>query len=173
VTYYGYTKSEEPNLVTDAETNDTVSVYNERGLLTQVIDANGDVNDVTDAEGKTTHYEYDAFGRLVYTTYPDDSYEAFTYDKNSNLTSRTNRSGDTIYYEYDAMNRLTVKNRPGDPNITFLYDITGRIYDVNDAGDITEYYYDRIGRISDVNDPKERKRGQAFVLGIDICVFLV
>jgi hypothetical protein len=48
---------------------------------------------------------------------------------------------------------LTVKNRPGDPNITFLYDITGRIYDVNDAGDITEYYYDRIGRISDVNDP--------------------
>jgi YD repeat-containing protein len=61
VTYYGYTKSEEPNLVTDAETNDTVSVYNERGLLTQVIDANddsttyrytanGDVNDVTDAE---------------------------------------------------------------------------------------------------------------------------
>jgi YD repeat-containing protein len=80
----------------------------------------------------------------------------FTYDKNSNLTSRTNRAGDTIYYEYDAMNRLTVKNRPGDPNITFLNDITGRIYDVNDAGDITEYYYDRLGRISDVNDPEER-----------------
>ena len=54
------------------------------------------------------------------------------------------------------MNRLTVKNRPGDPNITFLYDIAGRIYDVNDAGDITEYYYDRIGRISDVNDPEDR-----------------
>jgi YD repeat-containing protein len=51
---------------------------------------------------------------------------------------------------------LTVKNRPGDPNIAFLYDIAGRIYDVNDAGDITEYYYDRIGRISDVNDPEDR-----------------
>ena len=89
-------------------------------------------------KSNTIHYEYDAFGRLIHTIYPDDSNEVFTYDKNSNLTSRTNRAGDTIYYEYDAMNRLTVKNRPGDPNITFLYDITGRIYD--DA--LFKLYYD-------------------------------
>ncbi|MHC4302217.1 MAG: hypothetical protein ACYS7Y_33575, partial [Planctomycetota bacterium] len=167
VTYYGYTRNEDPNIVTDAESNDTVSVYDERGLLTEVIDANddsttyrytanGDVNDVTDARGNTTHYEYDAFGRLIYTTYPDDTYEERTYDKNSNITSKTSRAGDTIYYEYDAMNRLTVKNRPGDPNLVYTYDIAGRIYDVNDAGDITEYYYDRVGRTVDVNDPEDR-----------------
>ncbi|MHC4120005.1 MAG: RHS repeat domain-containing protein [Planctomycetota bacterium] len=33
--------------------------------------ANGDVNDVTDAKGNTTHYEYDALSRL--TQIVDDS----------------------------------------------------------------------------------------------------
>ncbi len=167
VTHYSYTRSEEPNTVTDAENHSTTSIYNERGLPVQVLDANddpttyaytanGDANDVKDAKSNRTRYEYDKFGRLIRITYPDDSFEAFTYDKNSNILSRTQRNGDIIRYQYDALKRLRVKSRPGEPNLVYTYDLGGRIYDVNDGGQVTEYYYDGIGRVTDVNDPEDR-----------------
>jgi RHS repeat-associated protein len=167
MTHYGYTKNGEPNIVTDAENHSITSVFNERALPVQLFDANddpttytytpnGDANDVQDAKNNKTRYEYDKFGRLLRTTYPDNSYETFTYDKNSSVTSRTKRNGDIINYEYDALRRLRVKTRPAEPNIVYTYDIAGRVYDVNDAGNITEYYYDRIGRLVDVNDPANR-----------------
>ncbi|MCK5612960.1 RHS repeat protein [Candidatus Pacearchaeota archaeon] len=162
ITTYGYTRSEEPNLVVDAEDHNTISLYNERGLLVQVTDANGgftrytytangDINDVNDAKGNMTSYEYDGFGRLVCFTYPDDSNEVFSYNKNSNITSKKNRTDQIIYYEYDALNRLEVKNRPGEPNIVFDYDIASRVTEVDGGGGITSYLYDRIGRVNDVN----------------------
>ena len=121
------------------------SVYNERGLLIQVstptmilppmrTPPTATRTTSQDAKSNKTHYEYDKFGRLIRITYPDDSFEAFTYDKNSNVLSRTQRNGDTIRYEYDALKRLRVKSRPGEPNLVYTYDIAGRIYDVNDGG---------------------------------------
>ena len=167
VTLYGYNLNEEPNIVTDAETNNTVSVYNERGLLWKVTDANnniteysydnnGNLKQIEDPKGNITLYNYDGFGRLICVTYPDDTNEVFAYDKNSNLISEKNRTDETIYYEYDALKRLVVKNRPSEPNITFLYNIAGRLLDIDDRGNVTQYSYDRIGRVSDINDPEDR-----------------
>ncbi|MCK4886133.1 MAG: hypothetical protein KAS96_02030 [Planctomycetes bacterium] len=167
LTSYGYNKNEDPNIITDPNLNSTISEYDERGLLRSMTDANdnmteysydknGNLKIIIDPNDNITTYDYDPFGRLELITYPDDSNEIFSYDKNSNLLSKTNRAEQIISYEYDALNRLEVVNRPGEPNIVYTYDIAGRIYDVNDRGDITEFYYDRIGRVTDVNDPEDR-----------------
>ena len=173
VTTYGYNKNEEPNLITDAEDNSTISEYNERGLLAKVTDANGGVTkytytpngmlaDINDPNGNITKYDYDGFDRLKTIAYPNDTNEVFGYDKNSNVISKKNRKGETIYYEYDALNRLKVKNRPDDPNITYLYDIAGRVVEIDDGrsvangGGLTTYTYDRIGRVKEVNDIESR-----------------
>jgi len=166
-TVYGYTKNEDPNIATDAELHDTVSQYDERGLLRSVTDANdnitqysydknGNLKTITDPNSNITTYYYDPFGRLIVIKYPDYSNEIFSYDKNSNLLSKINRAWQIISYEYDALNRLAVVNRPGEPNIVYTYDIAGRVDHVNDRGNITEFYYDRVGRLTDVNDPEDR-----------------
>jgi YD repeat-containing protein len=129
ITAYGYTKSEEPNIVTDAESNKTSNI---------------------------TKYDYDVLGRLHCATYPDNTTEEFTYDKNSNILSRKNRGGDTIYFGYDALNRMIWKRRPNEPNMTFAYDIAGRLTENNDNSKLTSYYYDRIGRVKEVIDSEDR-----------------
>ena len=49
-----------------------------------------------DANGHTTAFAYDRFDRLVTTTHPPGSTEAFTYDANSNVLMLKTRAGDTI-----------------------------------------------------------------------------
>ncbi|MHC4122456.1 MAG: RHS repeat-associated core domain-containing protein [Planctomycetota bacterium] len=167
ITTSSYDASENLSDVNDAEENNTNYQYDERDLLWKVTDANGNVTEynytlngklakIIAPDGNETNYSYDGFDRLECITYPDDTNEVFGYDKNSNLTSQKNRKDEIIYYEYDAMNRVKVKDRPGDPNIIYRYDIASRLYDVNDGGNVTEFYYDRIGRITDVNDPEDR-----------------
>ncbi len=55
---------------------------------------------VTDANGNTTSYAYDRFGRLARTTFPDtpttqDDYEELTLDDAGNVTNRRPRDGNT------------------------------------------------------------------------------
>lgn len=173
ITRFGYDEAGNLSDVNDAEENNTVYEYDERGLSWKVTDANGGVTEysytlngdlakVEDANGNITTYEYDGFNRLVCITYPDDTNKVYGYDKNSKVTGFTNRAGDTISYQYDALGRMTVKTRPSEPNIYFRYDIAGRLYDVNDGravsqgGGITSFEYDRVGRVTEVNDIEGR-----------------
>lgn len=173
VTKLGYTKNEDPNLITDAEDNSTKSIYDERGLLTQVIDANDGVTsyaydenanliEIKDAKGNTTSYAYDDFNRLIRTRYADQNTELIQYDKNGNITTITNRQGQTIRYEYDALDRPIRKTRPQEAPIEYSYDITGRVTDVNDGTLHTKYSYDRLGRLTSVGDHAQRTVAYAY-----------
>jgi YD repeat-containing protein len=61
---------------------------------------------ITDGKGNTTTYEYNGFGRLAKTTYPDQTFEYFGYDPNGNLTVHWTRAGQRIDMWYDTRNRL-------------------------------------------------------------------
>ncbi len=97
----------------------------------------GEVETARDANGNTTTYSYDGFGRQIKVRYPlpatasgassQTDYEELGYDANGNITSRRRRDGQTIGYSYDALNRMTVKDIPGGTaaDVYYGYDLSG------------------------------------------------
>ena len=96
----------------------------------------GKVEEVIDANGNRSRYQYDALDRLQrwyfpvsarYSGYDASSqttalatagahnpsdYEEYGYDANGNRTSLRKRDGSVFSYQYDALNRMTVKVVP-------------------------------------------------------------
>lgn len=80
----------------------------------------------TDANGNTTSYEYDFYGRLEKVIYPDYSYQFFVYDMNNNMIEEHKRNGAIFEYIYDKVNQLSVKEYPNSAdNIVYSYDLRG------------------------------------------------
>lgn len=94
-------------------------------------DSSGAVKSIKEASGRLTHFdqdptarkqslsrdgretvtETDRAGRTSKITYPDGSYESYSYHPRGMLKSIQQRDGSVISYEYDAKDRLTfVKN---------------------------------------------------------------
>ncbi len=109
---------------------------------------------VTDANGNTTDYEYDAAARLNKVTFSDNTYESYTYDKNDNREQLVKRDEKIINYSYDALNRMWRKDPvpAGEKNTYYQYDNfdlqtaarfdnettgNGIIYEFNGFGELT------------------------------------
>lgn len=104
--------------------------------VTYTYSANGQIEDVIDANGNRARHEYDDFDRPVRWVFPaksrhdpstfsdttpasalasagalsTDDFEAYEYDANGNRTRLIKRDGAAIDYVYDGLNRLTRKN---------------------------------------------------------------
>ena len=65
----------------------------------------------TDANGKTTQFEYDRRHRLVTIVFPDETTITNAYDGSGNLISRTDQAGRTVTFTYDAANQLRTMPR--------------------------------------------------------------
>ncbi len=119
-------------------------------------DKNGNRLSVTDAKGNQTAYAYDGHDRLDTATFPDTTFEKYTYDVNGNVLTKRLRSGaaDLIAYVYDNLNRQTLKNLPvgGGTDVTTTYDLVGRLKTRFDQPDnITQSYnYDLLGRLKQI-----------------------
>ena len=129
----------------------TLYTYTEQGLLDLL----------TDPLGRTTDYDYDAFGNLIQITYAqgtgDEVIQQFEYDVAGNVTAFTDENGNRTEFEYDLHNRLiTVIEADPDGNgpltspvTTYTYDEVGNELSMTDArGNITEYTYDQLNRLS-------------------------
>ncbi|MBQ4524438.1 MAG: RHS repeat protein [Lachnospiraceae bacterium] len=93
--------------VRDKMGNITVYTYDEKGQCTSitisreenggiititshyVYNTAGDIIQSIDNMGNVTSYEYDSLGNMVKTTYPDGTFETFTYDANGNCLTAT------------------------------------------------------------------------------------
>ena len=95
----------------------TYDVYDALGRLRQMTDPDGTIafsydeqdriETVTAANGASTQYFYDDFGRLRQELSPDRGTLVMTYDDADNLVFRTDGTGRTASYSYDGLYRLT------------------------------------------------------------------
>lgn len=89
-----------------------------------------------DANGNTTTYEYDNYGRMTHWYFPDKSrpgqssstdYEYYEYDANGNRTYFKKRDDSVIRFSYDALNQMTKKDLPNTTtgDVHYRYDWRG------------------------------------------------
>ena len=147
----------ERDSATNGETDDVVTryTYTQQGLL----------DTLTDTLGRTTDYDYDAFGRLTQTIFAvgtnDEARQQFDYDVAGNLTAFIDENGNRTEYVYDALNRI-VQITEADPDgggplespVTgFVYDAAGNLSRTSDArGNQTQYLYDERDRLTELTD---------------------
>lgn len=118
-----------------------------RPRITRTLDALGAIRSKTDANGRTTLYNYDAAGRLVRIDLPDGSSVTQTFDALGRRTSVTDEDGRSTTYGYDGLSRLvSVSGAAGDASYT--YDEAGNLLTQTDAlGRVSRFRYDAGNRL--------------------------
>ncbi|MFF6784174.1 polymorphic toxin-type HINT domain-containing protein [Streptomyces sp. NPDC012510] len=123
-----YDPSGYPRVIVDALGNRTTTVY----------DVRGNVTEVEEADGATTTQTYDLFGRPLENRRPKDQQAgefivtpAPRYDRNDNTLVFTAPNGVSSTSEFDAADQLLQSSQPGDEEgaparvSTFTYDKVG------------------------------------------------
>ncbi len=131
-------------------------------VTTQVWDDSSRPTQMTDDNGNTTVYEYDALDRPVSITYADGTVFSTNYDVHSNATTMADANGNVISCTYDLLNRLTRKDiKPGaeiSDETTFeiyQYDGLSRIVHAEDDDSLVTRRYDSLSQVT-----KEIQNGQ-------------
>jgi len=135
-TTYAYDAQKQLQFITAPNGIRTQFVYDTAGNKTREITPTGQ-----------TYFDYDAYHRLVNTTYPDQSVATKEYDAEGNLISETDRNGNITNYIYDALNRLIQTDYADGSNTQSEYDALGRVTaEIDENGNRTEHEYDAAGR---------------------------
>ncbi len=164
--YTTYAPSGYPTKIIDPLPAETDFLYDDRGNVVQV----------ADAQDRVTTAEYDAFGRPTKVTTPYDGTETRTnvteYDLNDNVTKQTAPNGAQTSSTFDAADNVLTKTLP-DNNTTgrqlaYTYDVLGRkttetapkgVASAGDPNDfVTKYTYDRVGQVLEGGDAVRRHR---------------
>lgn len=128
------------------------------GRITYAYDDAGRIESITDPAERRVDFGYDAAGRLIKTTFGDDSTEETTYgvgEFSARTLSRKDRNGNRTVYSYDATGRVltTQVQEAGSverilSTMTNTWDApTGRLMAEDRDGDRTEYTYDYKARV--------------------------
>jgi RHS repeat-associated protein len=160
---------------TDAENRQRQYQYDANSRLSAIIDANGVTEEqrtydsagalatIKDARNNQTTFTRDGFSRVLQTTYPDSSYESFTYDVSGNPLTHRMRSGNTITNTFDILGRLATKSPQGQAVATYAYDLANRQLSVSTpvvTGDPSSgtfsYGYDTAGRMISETNPQSQ-----------------
>lgn len=112
-------------------------------------DSNGNLKTVTDAQNRTTRYDYDALNRIIHQTSPDYGTTTFGYDADGNLSSITDPRNLVTTYTYDAFGRMLTKASPDTGTTTYAYDSFGRLLTETKAdGKVIVYTWDGLSRLT-------------------------
>ncbi|PTU29150.1 RHS repeat-associated core domain-containing protein [Stenotrophobium rhamnosiphilum] len=163
VTMYGYDRTDNVNVRTDAASNNFYSGYDalnrlvsETGPMLYAVsygyDAQDQVTTVTDPQGHITRYYYNGFGDLIGTVSPDAGTTINTYDNRGLLVTQTKSTGIMSSRTYDVLGRLISITYPNSSdNIYYYYDGTntspvppnsiGRLSGVKDQSGTAAYGY--------------------------------
>ncbi|WP_433728396.1 RHS repeat-associated core domain-containing protein [Actinoplanes sp. CA-051413] len=162
-----YDEQIDPNLLVDAQGNQTASVYDGSGNLTSMAapdpfsyavsntyDARNNLTSHTDALGHTARFGYSAFDELVSITDAGGDQTVLKTDEHGLVTELIDPRGKVTKMAYDAAGNLISQVTPlGEKNV-LAYDKTGRlIRSTNPRGFSTGYGYDKLDRLRQYQEP--------------------
>jgi len=158
--FYAYNSNGQLLSSTDALGEKTQYQYDLSGNLITIINANGNtaasftydsfarVRTATDSEGWMVTYDYDAADRITKITYPDATFDLYSYDK-LDLAYYQDRQGRRWTYTHDANRRLTKIVDPMGQQTLLGYNGIGSLTSLTDPkGNITTWAYDVQGRLT-------------------------
>ena len=135
-------------------------------VTTFVRNADGTVQQQTDATSKVTTYQYDGLGRMKQVNHdtnptcldaPVTYSELYNYDLNGNRTSLTDGENHQTQYAYDENNRLTTVTDARLKTTQTAYYVSGWRKEVRDPRNLlTSYNYDIMGRLTKTTAPLNR-----------------
>jgi len=121
-------------------------------------DANGNVEKMTDGNGKVWLYEYDAMGNLTRAVDPLNHEWSYSYDDHGNRLTSTDPNHLTSRYTYDKTSRLKTFADPRGKTYSISYDAAGRPLSVVDpTGAMVAVQYDKAGRLISSVDSLNQK----------------
>ena len=132
------------------------TTYHDGSVESSTYDEAGREIATTDVAGNTTHYVYDALGRVIEIIYPDNTPDNLDdnprnkteYDQAGRAIAITDERGSRTEYEYDALDRLTLVRDVQGNKTEYTYNAKGRKLTETDAlNNTTEFVYDQIGRL--------------------------
>ena len=139
--------------------------YNQQGDLIRAVDPLGaavtmtytsnlnQLATITDPDGNTTEYAYDAAGDLTSTTYADGSATSAAYNALGLPTTTTDARGQAIGYQYDAAGQVTLETFADGTQESFTYDASGDLLSTTDSTGTTKYTYNSADELASVTYP--------------------
>ncbi|MGC5802062.1 RHS repeat domain-containing protein [Ralstonia pseudosolanacearum] len=122
----------------------SVSTFTPNGTAWSASNTQDTLQPITDANGKTTGWQYTVV----------DTGAAETYDTSGKLQSVRDRNGRTTTLAYNAANQLTTVTAPSGRSLAVAYDSQNRVASVTaPSGAVTGYGYNGAGILSTVTHP--------------------
>jgi len=140
----------------DSDNPRTRTEYDTAGRVTADIDANGNLEQITDFNGTTIVHQYDVNDRLIGRAFPNDAAEAIAYDAVGNRIQASDGQGARAY-AYDERNRLVREILPDGTTLGYGYDAEGsrtRLNLESAAREVreTRFEFDALNRLQTVID---------------------
>ncbi|MGZ3375359.1 MAG: PEP-CTERM sorting domain-containing protein [Phenylobacterium sp.] len=124
--------------------------------ITSYFGQTGPVTEVTDPQGHTTRFTYDAQHDVTAVIDPQGKVTTYAYDAQDRVTGAHTPQGTITTYDYDPVGRMDSSGN-GMTTTTYDYDPLGRIADSTTGGNTTTYHYDAgDGDLTQVMDPLGR-----------------
>jgi RHS repeat-associated protein len=130
-------------------------VQSPEGTIRYDYDANGNLKALTDADGKSTKFDYDHDNRLTKKIFENDKFIKYDYDSAGLLRKITNaRSIEISYPDYDENHNLkTIDYSDTTPDVTYTYDDYDRLETMTVGTERYQYGYDELNRLKTTDGP--------------------
>lgn len=140
---FDYNEKNQRILYIDKNGNKTRYAYDDKGNMTQIIDA----------LARKTTMTYDGNNRLINVKLPDGGRIKNEYDRKGNLLKTVNQLEDKVEVQYNKRGIPEAILQPDGSSIQFEINEAGNVTRITDAvGNTTEYGYDNLNRVTTTKD---------------------